>query len=400
MQPDTAGSPGPSSGSLSYLGGVQFLFLLTWVVYVIYLESLLAELGLPKAFVPRLLLLDQLLFACADVALGFYADRLQRLFGRIAPLVLVLNLVSCLVFVGLPHLAAGSPGLFVAMTGVWVLTASVLRAPLYGLIARRGAEPGRATAAALLGMGLASALAPYLGVVLKGVDPILPFTLSGVSLALATLGFAAYERGLGQSEAARAPVPAPLAPVLRLALVVMLLGGGFQVHFFVNSAPLYKGVADPAWLPWLMPVFWIGFSLAVNPGARLVARQGANRIFVASALLGGAASLACLAAPPLPALIVLQALLGVAWGGVFLAGLERAGGLGHTGREALCVGILFAGMAFAAATRILLTLVGVGFSPHLSLPLAAGFWWAGAALGLVWLRQKTNSPGVAGAGSR
>jgi hypothetical protein len=385
-------------GTAAYLGMVQFLFLLTWVVYVIYLESLLATLGLPREFVPRLLLLDQLLFACADVALGFHADRLQRLFGRIAPLVLTLNLVSCVTFVALPHLATGSPGLFVAMTVVWVLTASVLRAPLYGLIARRAAEPGHATAMALLGMGLASALAPYLGMALKEVDPILPFTLSGVSLALATLGFAAYERGLRRPEAPQAAAP-PLAPVLRLALVMLLLGAGFQVHFFINSAPLYKGVADPAWLPWLMPVFWIGFSLAVNSGTRLVARQGANRAFVASALLGGAASLACLAAPPLPALIALQALLGAAWGGVFLAGLERAGWLGHTGREALCVGILFAGMAVAAATRILLTLAGVGFSTHLSLPLAAGFWLAGAALGLAWLRPAAGSPGGAGAGN-
>ncbi len=74
-----------------------------------------------------------------------------------------------------------------------MLTSSVLRTPLYALIVRRSQEPGRATAVALLGMGLASALAPYLGTVLKGVDPVLPFTLSGVSLALGTLGFVAWE---------------------------------------------------------------------------------------------------------------------------------------------------------------------------------------------------------------
>ena len=75
---------------VSYLGLVQFLFLLTWVVYVIFLGDLLGKMGLPKDFVPRLLLLDQLLFACADVLLGVYADRAMRLLRRIAPLLLAL----------------------------------------------------------------------------------------------------------------------------------------------------------------------------------------------------------------------------------------------------------------------------------------------------------------------
>ena len=373
---------------VSYLGLVQFLFLLTWVVYVIFLGDLLAKMGLPKDFVPRLLLLDQLLFACADVLLGVYADRAMRLLRKLAPLLLVLNLVSCLAFVALPHLAAGAPGLFIGATVLWVLTASVLRAPLYGLIARRGGEPGRATAGAVLGMGLASALAPYLGVVLKGVDPLLPFTLAGVSLALASLGFAAWEARQRPAESVPDTLPRPaFAGIGRLLLAVLLLGAAFQVHVSINAAPLFKGVADASLLPWLLPVFWIGFSLAVNPGTKLLERHGAPRVFALSALLGALACAACLAAPGLPWLIALQALAGIAWGGVFLAGLALAGAAGRHGREGLFVGALFASLALGAVTRIGLTLAGIAFSPQTTLPLAAALWGMGALLCLSWLRR-------------
>ena len=96
----------PTAGrlQLSYLGLVQFLFLLTWVVSAIYLGPLLAKLGLPKEFAPRLLLLDQVLFACANVLLGLYADRVMRLFRGMAPGVLILNLIACLAFIAIPWL--------------------------------------------------------------------------------------------------------------------------------------------------------------------------------------------------------------------------------------------------------------------------------------------------------
>jgi hypothetical protein len=379
-----------------YLGLVQFLFLLTWVVYAIFLGDLFVKLGLPKDFVPRLLLLDQLLFACADVLLGLYADRAMRLFRGLAPVVVGLNLIACLAFIALPHLAAGAPGLFLGLTALWVLTSSVLRAPLYGLIARRGGAPGRATAASLLGMGLASALAPYLGVVLKGVEPLLPFTLCGASLALATLGFAAWEASQRPADRVADSLPRPsFSRMRRLLLAMLLLGAGLQVHVFVNAAPLYKGLVDPPLLPWLMPVFWIGFSLAVQVGGPALGRIGMRRGFALSAVLGTLACAGCLAAPSLAVLMVLQVLAGAAWGGVFLAGLRLAGEEGHHGREGLFVGALFAGLALGAAARIGLTLAGISFSAQVTVPLAAALWGMGALVCLAWLRRPPNPSSLA-----
>lgn len=376
-----------TSNGLAYLGGIQFLFLATWVVYVIYLGDLLEKLGLPKTFLPTLLLIDQLLFVCADLALGLYADRAMRFYRRLAPLVMTLNLIACLAFVALPHLASGAPEVFIGITVLWVLTASVLRAPLYGLIARRSLAPGRATAASLIGLGLASALAPYLGVLLKGVDPLLPFALSGISLALATLGFSAWEVRQQAPNAASNSQPTPaLHAIWLLLLAMLLLGAGFQVHVFINAAPLYKAVADVALLPWLLPVFWIGFSLAIYPGALWMERFGAKQVLALASLLGVLASAFCLTSPPLVGLIAAQFVAGIGWAGVFLAGLDLAGGSGRHGREGLFIGALFAMLALAAVGRIGLTLAGFSIGPKPE--LAFGLWTLGAATYLFWLRGK------------
>jgi hypothetical protein len=242
-------------------------------------------------------------------------------------------------------------------------------------------------------MGLASALAPYLGTALKGVDPVLPFALSGLSLALATLGLSAWEARQRPADQVPDTVPRPpVARVGRLLLTVLLLGTGLQVHFFLNAAPLYKGLADPALLPWLMPALWIGFSLAASAGDPLLRRIGMRRGFALSALLGAFACTACLAGPNLPVLIALQALAGLAWGGVFLAGLGLAGGAGSHGREGLFVGAFFACLALGAAARVGLSLAGISFSAQVTLPLAAALWGLGALLCLSWLRGSAGSP--------
>jgi hypothetical protein len=375
-------------GLQAYLGLIQFLFLLTWVVYVIFLEGMLVKLGLPKEFVPRLLLLDQLVFAFADVGLGFFADRALRLWGRIAPLLVTLNVLSCAAFVALPFVPAGASWLFIGMTIFWVITASVLRAPLYGLIARRASQPAYGTAGALLGMGVASAMAPYLGQALKGIDPILPFALCGVSLAVASVAFGGFESRLREEKTATGMTAPPRARGLfRLLAMALLLGLGMQLSVFVNAAPLYKGVADASLLPWVLPVFWIGFSVAVFPGARLIDRQGARRTLVFSALAGSLATAACLYGAGLTTLLILQSVAGVAWGMLFLSGLTLAGAMGNIGREALFAGAWFACLAVGAMIRIGLGLAGVGFASQFTLPLAAVLWLAGAALAVPWLRQ-------------
>ena len=78
-------------------------------------------------------------------------------------------------FLVLPWVAPrGSPGLFVAITALWAATSAALRAPPLTLLGRYVAKPAVPwlVSLVLLGTGIASAIGPYLGLTLKGLDPV------------------------------------------------------------------------------------------------------------------------------------------------------------------------------------------------------------------------------------
>ena len=63
----------------------------------------------------------------------------------------------------------------------------------------------------MLGYGLAGAVSPYLGVVLRNQDPRLPFVISGVVLLLTTLALSKVEQGIAEDPAAKPAAPAKAA---------------------------------------------------------------------------------------------------------------------------------------------------------------------------------------------
>ncbi|HET7795143.1 MAG TPA: MFS transporter, partial [Rhizobacter sp.] len=190
---------GPSTTVGVYLAVVQFFFALSWTVYVIFLPQLAAQVGIPRSAVIYVLMLDQLVFVLADYAMGVASDRAVRVLGRLGRAVLGLTLLSCMAFLALPFATpAGSAPLFLGLVVLWSVTSSALRAPPLTLVGRYAAKPQQPwlVALSMLGLGLASALAPYLSVMLRDVDPRGPFVLSSVALALATWGIVAAERAM------------------------------------------------------------------------------------------------------------------------------------------------------------------------------------------------------------
>ncbi len=341
-----------------YLAAVQFLFALGWVVYVIYLPQLAKAVGLDSTWVPWLLMADQLVFLVTDLAVGLASDRAARVLGRIGSAVLVATLLSALAFVALPHVA--SPMLFVALTLVWAITSSALRAPPLTLLGRYVAKPAQPTMVALnaLGLGIAGAVAPYLALRLKVLDPTLPFMLSAASLAAATLGIVAAERALARrgpsdlpprSEAGTTPGPGA-TPAFLLAGALAALA--FQWHAFVASAPLALRFAPAAELPFLLPVFWIGFNLALWPAGVLARRIGPARAMLAGAVLAACGNALAGSAPSLPLLLTGQAVAGAAWALLLCSAFSAALLIGRGGREGLMSGALSSTLAGAALLRI------------------------------------------------
>lgn len=345
-----------------YLAVVQFFLVLGWVVYAAYLPQLAQKAGIALKWVPWLLLADQLVFLLTDLWVGMASDRAARVLGRLGRAVLAATLLSTAAFVLLPWVAPqGSPVLFMAVTLVWAASSSALRAPPLTLLGRYVAKPALPMTIALssFGLGLASAAAPYVALQLKGLDPTWPFVISGLGLAAVTLGMVAAERALARQAAAAVstPVSAAAAAFSRSNAVAFVLAcavgaAAFQWHSFVASAPLALQFAKPADLPWLLPVFWAGFNLALVPAGLLAKRWGALRTMAVGAVLAAVGNAAASLALTLDGLLVAQALAGTGWALLLCSAFCAALALGQGGREGLMCGFLQATLAGAALLRM------------------------------------------------
>lgn len=321
--------------------------------------------------------------------MGFYADRILRRFGSIAPWVLILNLVACVAFIVIPLAASGGAMLLVIVISIWIVSSAVLRAPLYGLMAKAN-KASEAYAPLLAGLGLASAAAPYLGKWLKGVEAALPFLVAGLALALAVTVFSRYTLPVLPVARPRG-TPPRITPILGLLLATLAMAGGFQLHLFLNAPPLFKAVTDASLLPLLTPVFWVGYTLAVHPGVALRKQFGSRRLLLGGALLAVLAQAALWLDLPLLPLAAAHTLAGTAWGGISVATLYLLGKAGQPGREAGFMGLLFATLALAAAVR-----TGLGWDDSATLSLTQSMvvsgvlWVSGGLLAALWVwRNRT-----------
>jgi hypothetical protein len=373
----TATAPRVPAAIGLYLAAVQFAFALGWIVYAAYLPALAGQAGLGVRWVPWLLLADQLVFIATDLAVGLASDRAARVLGRLGRWVLAVSLLSAAAFLALPWVAPqGSPGLFIAVTLLWVVTTSALRAPPLTLLGRYVARPSQPMMVALasFGLGVANALAPYLGLQLKALDPRLPFGLAALALALVTLGMVAAERTLARQATGTAAPPPAAAPAGRGTVAAFLLACAigalaFQWHQAVSSPALALRHAAASDLPSLLPIFWVGFNLCLLPAGLLARRLGAPATMAIGAELAMLGTAGAAFAPGLGLWIAAQLAAGAGWALLLCAAFSAALALGATGREGLMSGALSATLAGAALVRIG-TVLAVSPTPALAQGLA------------------------------
>ena len=372
-----------------YIGITQFLFVTTWTVYVVYLPQLAAQAGIPKQWVPWILMADQLVFAITDVLTGFWLDRVRAGLARIGGWMLGVTALSCVAFLALPFAGASAP-LLLAAIFLWAVTSAALRSPPWMLLSRYAATPSIPWLSTLVltGTAIASALAPYLGMALRGVDPRVPFVVSSLTLVATVAGLMLAERRLSGVRHGE-PLAAPLPPPSPLFLALALFALGIQVHYALNSAPRYLQFVSPAELAYLMPVFWIGFNLLMFPAVRLVKRMGPGDAMALAAASGAIASLLAALATDVKLLVAAQFVAGGCWGAASVAAYTAAIALGRVGREGRFLGMLFAVLAVAVAVRIGAAAAGVAQLPAITvlLPWLPEAAWLLAALLLLGARR-------------
>lgn len=376
-----------------YLAVLQLVFTLGWTTYVIYLPKLAAEVGIAPATVIFILMLDQAIFTISDTAMGIAADRIAPFVGRFGLFVGVLTAISCAAFVALPFVAgagAAAQGWFIVLIVIWSITSSALRAPPLTLLGRYLARPQVPLLAALamLGYGVAGAVSPYLGVVLRGHDARLPFVISSVVLLVTALALSRIEYDVAQGTSPPAPAEAakPLGVISIVFIVATIaLALGYQLHFAMNSAPFYLRFAGPDALPWLMPVFWIGFNIAMFPASRVVKHRGGLIVMGAAGLFGAVAIAAAEFAGSLNTLIVAQFLAGAAWGCMLMSAISAALAIGSTGAEGKVTGLVFSALALGTFARMAAVAGGLQKMPDYAplLHWAPVACWSVAGAGLL-----------------
>jgi hypothetical protein len=377
----------------AYLAVLQLVFTLGWTTYVIYLPKLAADVGIAPSAVILILMLDQAIFTITDTAMGIAADRIAPFVGRLGVFVGTLTAASCAAFVALPFVAGTGPNAqiwFIVLIVIWVITSSALRAPPLTLLAKHRAKPAIPflSALAMLGYGLAGAVSPYLGVVLRNEDPRLPFVISGVVLLITALALSKVERGLAQQSSPNKPIEAakPLGkvPVIFIASMI-ILALGYQLHFGLNSAPFFLRFAKPDDLQWLLPVFWIGFNIAMFPASVIVKHRGGLIVMGAAGLLGALAVVGAELAGGLNVLIVTQFIAGAAWGCMLMSAISAALAIGDSGAEGKVVGLVFSALALATFARMAAVAGGLQKLPEYAplLQWAPVACWSVAGAGLL-----------------
>jgi hypothetical protein len=305
----------------------------------------------------------------------------------------VAALASCAAFLALPFVAptAGAT-VFLVLTAFWSATSSALRAPPMALVSRHVPESKQPWIAGmyLLGIGVASGLAPFAALVLKGVDPRVPFAMASIALGAFALLLAQAERGYEAKKPAPAdPGKAPARMrVFALASAVVLLAFGFQVHFSINTAPAWLRVASADSLPWLMPIFWLGFNLAIIPATFLPRRHGAMNVMCLGAIVGAIALAVVPVAPNLKVVTVCQLFAGAAWAVALNSAFTVALESGRIGKEGMVTGVLFSILAVAALARVGATVAGWQHG----LTFAPGLAWMAAATIVIALVKRSPAP--------
>jgi hypothetical protein len=361
-QDKTGTSSAATNGAGAWLAVLQLIFTLGWVTYVIYLPKLASDAGIAPVVVIYILMLDQAIFTVTDTLMGMMADKVAAVVGRLGVIVGLITAVSCACFIALPFVAGAGPNAQIALIAlivIWSATSSALRAPPLVLLGKYAARPSRPWLAALtmLGYGLAGAVAPYMATSLRGVDPRLPFAIAGITLLLVTLALSRVERGLVRVSVREKPVQLPQdkafgrIPLLFIVAMV-ILALGFQLHVSINSVPSFRRFAAAADLQWLLPVFWIGFNLAMLPASAVVKRLGGIVVLGAAALVGAIAVVVAELAPSLHVLVAAQFVAGAAWGCMMMSAVTAAMAIGETGAEGKVVGLVFSALALATFARM------------------------------------------------
>lgn len=269
------------------LGMVQGGISITWVIYNLYLPTLLVQFGFPKSLAISLLILENALAVVMEPLMGSLSDNAQRWFGSKFPFITAGVLLSSTLLIAIPCIVTFVPPesvvryiLPVAMVA-WALAMTVFRSPVLSLLGRYAMPKSLPMAVSVLTLiiGIIGAFRLTAYDFILGLGPIVTFSTASFVL----LGSAAILRLVHPPDTVsdqpmdrhRAVAPSPVSfPALGL---IFVLGASFAwgYRLLLDAVGKFLKIqlsADNVELQ--LAIFGIAIAIAALPAGAVATKIG------------------------------------------------------------------------------------------------------------------------------
>lgn len=266
------------------LAAMQGAIALLWVIYNLYLPSLLELFGFSAAFATGLVILENVLSGVMEPLIGNFSDRTQRWVGSRFPFITVGVLLSSAPFLGIPALVvfrvAGLKWVFAGVVVAWALAMTIFRSPALSLLGRYAFATQLPQAASILTLfgAIAGALAPFSSQYILQLGAPITFGLGALVLlvAAAVLRFVHAPLPPDQIEQT-APIEA--ISLRSLALVFgtgmgVAIGFRMMMQLFPQVLKTQVGGANPSFI---LGLIFVAIACTALPAGTLAVRLGNRR---------------------------------------------------------------------------------------------------------------------------
>ncbi|MBL1173771.1 MFS transporter [Pantanalinema sp. GBBB05] len=340
------------------LATVQGAIGLMWVIYNLYLPSLLKQLGFPPQLSIGLLIVENILAIALEPIMGGLSDRARIWVGSRFPLIILGVVLSAASFILIPavmvigNTTAVLHWLLPVVMVIWAIAMTIFRSPALALLGQYAFESRLPQAASIL--MLMGALAGAIGVfaapskLILSLGPTMAFAIGSI-VALLTAMLLRLLDAQSPNPLSAAPAAAPLVQSIRSLLPALgrIFGAGVGIALGSRLLNTLLNQVQPS--PGsLTGVFSLALLLATLPAGWLAVKIG-NR----SAMLTGFSILAGLLGlmtlvESLRSQVGMTLLLGIAFSPINNGTIPFAFSLVPPDRGGLGVGVFFGGSALAA----------------------------------------------------
>lgn len=336
------------------LAMVQGAIGLSWIIYSLYLPQLFDQAGLPKTWVPPLLIFENLLAVVMEPLVGAQSDRMQRWIGTKFPLIALGVILATGLFIGLPVLvvtASLNPLIrwVLPLTAVaWALAMTLFRSPVLAFLGKYAFASNLPQAASILTLvgAVAGTMGSFANQWILSWGPIVAFGTGSLVLLLAVLVLRLVDARVPASPATKAA----LLEGVSLPRLGLIFGAGIGIT--LGSALMRLLLNSPGGTVAgnnLLLTFTIAHLLTIVPAGWVASKTGALKAMLLGSVGAGLAllgvGLTFSAWPSLVAIVLLGASISLVFNGTIPFALI----LVPPTRAGLGTGLYFGGAALAGS---------------------------------------------------